>query len=406
MFSRREALRQLAAGAAWAAMPGVAASRVLGANDRIRFGLIGAGSRGKEIFKVALRCPNVEAVAVADLYTRRLDEAKAVAPAVKTLRRFPPPARRQVDRRGPDRHAAAPARPELRARDPGRQGCLPREDDGLQSRPRPAHAQGVYRLGTRGPGRHADEQRAGHAQGPGVAHARAAWARSPPSRRTIIATAPYGGWLRQIPPDCDAEHVDWPAFEGEAPHHAFDPQRYMNWRFYWDYSGGNVFENMVHQVAFWYEVLGLNIPQSVTMAGANFRSPKMEVPDTMSVSMNQSENLLFTWNSMFGNAYYGERHDYLFGTKGTVMHDESDQAVYLPPEREKNVRGMGRVGGELLGFDGRCTCRTSSTACAAAKSPTARSRWDSARPIACQMAIASYRRQRAVRWDPQAEDIV
>ncbi|MGA2257625.1 MAG: hypothetical protein ABSG53_23430, partial [Thermoguttaceae bacterium] len=113
--------------------------------------------------------------------------------------------------------------------------------------------------------------------------------------------APYGGWLRKVPPDCDAGHVNWPAFEGEARHYAFDPQRYVNWRFYWDYSGGNVFENMVHQIAFWYRVLGCNIPQSVTMAGGNYRSPKMEVPDTMSVSLNQSENLLFTWNSMFGN---------------------------------------------------------------------------------------------------------
>ncbi len=26
--------------------------------------------------------------------------------------------------------------------------------------------------------------------------------------------------------------------------------------------------------------------------------------------------------------------------------------------------------------------------------------------VACQMAVASYRRHRAVRWDPQAEEIV
>ena len=166
-----------------------------------------------------------------------------------------------------------------------------------------------------------------------------------------------------------------------------------------------MFENMVHQVAYWFQVLGLNIPQTVTMAGGNFRSPKMEPPDTMSVSMHQSESLLFTWNSMFGNSYYGETHDYLFGTKGTVLHDESDQVVFLPPEREKNVRGMGRRRRAI--WNGRTiTCRTSSTASAAAKSRTVPSRWDTARPITCQMAVASYRQQRTVRWDPQAEDIV
>jgi hypothetical protein len=38
---------------------------------------------------------------------------------------------------------------------------------------------------------------------------------------------------------------------------------------------------MVHQVGFWYKVLDLQIPLSVTMTGANFLSPKMEPPDTM-----------------------------------------------------------------------------------------------------------------------------
>jgi short subunit dehydrogenase-like uncharacterized protein len=60
----------------------------------------------------------------------------------------------------------------------------------------------------------------------------------------------------------------------------------------------------VHQVAFWYKVLDLQIPLSVTMTGANFLSPKME-PDTIDVSM-RLENLLFTWNSAFGNRHYGE----------------------------------------------------------------------------------------------------
>jgi len=50
--------------------------------------------------------------------------------------------------------------------------------------------------------------------------------------------APYGGWKLPIPADCDAQHVDWKTFQGEAAPHDFDPSRYMNWRFYWDYSGG------------------------------------------------------------------------------------------------------------------------------------------------------------------------
>jgi predicted dehydrogenase len=225
--------------------------------------------------------------------------------------------------------------------------------------------------------------------------------------------AAYGGWLREIPPDCDPQHVDWAAFEGEAEPHSFDPQRYMNWRFYWDYSGGNVFENMVHQVGFWYQVLGLNIPETVTMAGANYLSSKMEVPDTMNVSMNQPEKILFTWSSMFSNAYYGETHDYLFGTKGTVMHDESDQVLYTPQSKqkgggaeegagssEKAPQNAGYLDSTSLHMQNFFDCMRSR------KVPNCPFEMGFRTAIACQMAIASYRFQRTVRWDSKAEEIV
>src|ERR1041384_7437300 len=89
MSDRRTFMRQVLGGGTAMAVSGlVPAGRILGANDRIRFGLIGAGGRGQEIFKAAIKAPNTEAVAVADVYTRRLDQAKAIAPGVKTYSDF------------------------------------------------------------------------------------------------------------------------------------------------------------------------------------------------------------------------------------------------------------------------------------------------------------------------------
>ena len=89
MTNRRTFLQQLVQGATCVAAWGLGApGRVLGANERIRIGLIGAGSRGREIFRAALRCPNVEAVAVADVYTRCLEEAKKIAPQINTHKDF------------------------------------------------------------------------------------------------------------------------------------------------------------------------------------------------------------------------------------------------------------------------------------------------------------------------------
>src|ERR1700720_2153568 len=81
--SRREFIRQAAIGAATlAAYP---PSRVLGANDRVRVGMIGVGGRGQELLKQVLGVPDAQLVAIADVYTRSRDEAKQMAPGIQTL---------------------------------------------------------------------------------------------------------------------------------------------------------------------------------------------------------------------------------------------------------------------------------------------------------------------------------
>ncbi len=215
---------------------------------------------------------------------------------------------------------------------------------------------------------------------------------------------PYGGWLRKVPPDCDTQHVDWAAFQGEAKAVPFDPDRYINWRFYWDYSGGNVFENMVHTLAFWFGALNLSIPNTVTMTGANYLAPKMDIPDTFQVSMSHPEKLFFTFTSMFGNNYYGEGHDYLFGTKATLIHTDSDE-VHLIPQRGKHTAPPAPTHADTeettgLHMQNFFDCVRSR------KEPVCPLELGFRTSIACQMAVASYRRQTTVRWDPATEEII
>jgi predicted dehydrogenase len=80
MQSRRIFIGKVASGLAGA----IAAPNMLAANDRIRLGIIGAGDRGTQIMREALACPNTEFAGVADVYTKRLDDARAVAPDAKT----------------------------------------------------------------------------------------------------------------------------------------------------------------------------------------------------------------------------------------------------------------------------------------------------------------------------------
>ena len=175
----------------------------LGANDRIRFGLIGAGGRGKEIFQVALGCPNAEAVAVADIYSRRLDEARALAPAVKTYNDY----RRLLDDKSID--AVLIATPQhqhalnfVAAIEAGK--------DVYQEKTmafNPGHAKRMRKAFT-GSGRVVQVGMQMNSA-PSIGKIEELVAAGRLGTITAIQAhhyrnAPYGGWLRQVPPDCDA----------------------------------------------------------------------------------------------------------------------------------------------------------------------------------------------------------
>ncbi|MFZ1134910.1 MAG: Gfo/Idh/MocA family oxidoreductase, partial [Candidatus Korobacteraceae bacterium] len=80
-INRREFVGMAAGAVALAAFP---YSRVLGANDRIRIGIIGPGDRGMQDLKDALAQPNVECVAAADVYSLRRDQVKTLVASADT----------------------------------------------------------------------------------------------------------------------------------------------------------------------------------------------------------------------------------------------------------------------------------------------------------------------------------
>jgi predicted dehydrogenase len=408
--SRRRFLNQLGGAAGVLASQGLLSpQRIMGANDRVRLGLIGAGARGTEIFKAALRCPNTEGVAAADVYTHRLDAIKHVAPNLKTYTDF----RRLLDDHSIDAVLIA----------------TPQHQHALNFVPAIQVGKDVYQEKTMAfTSEHAKRMRHAYegsgrvvqvgiqsTSGPGFALAKEL---ATPERMGVITlvhthhyrNAPYGGWKRRIPADCDPQHVDWAAFQGEATPHPFSSDRVINWRFYWDYSGGNVFENMVHQVGFWYKVLALQIPEQVTMTGANFLSPHMEPPDTMDVAM-RLPNLLFTWSSAFGNRHYGETDDIVGGTKGTLVRHQDGAVRYIPERRtaaskdEPARSRSSRVATATDAGETQAHMQNFLDCLRSRAKPNCPFEIGFRSAIACQMAIASYRQGRTVRWDSGREQI-
>jgi predicted dehydrogenase len=219
----------------------------------------------------------------------------------------------------------------------------------------------------------------------------------------MYRNTPHGKpqWSRtaRITPDMNPENILWKSFLGDAPPRDFDPNRYMNWRFFFDYSGGNVYENMCHQMSFWYKALKLQVPKAVTMNGGIYLwKDGREVPDTMTVSVEQPEEMLITWASGFGNNQLGITEDVL-GDNGTIQR--ANQLHYLP-QKMNSPTGTEMTGNakavpheHMLNFFD-CV-RTG-------KEPNCPFDLGYRVAIACRMALDSYRFGRTVRWDAKKED--
>ncbi len=400
MASRRNFLSTVASGLATTlASPG----SVVGANDRIRVAIIGPGARGQEIMRWALNCPNVEFAAAADIYTRRLEEVKAILPNAQTYLDH----RYILDDKSIDAVLIAT---------PQHLHC----EHFVASLQAGKH---VYQEKTMAfTVAHAKKMREAYKQSKGkvvqIGHqscssglmtdARQMLNEQPMGKITAIhmtmyRNTPHGRpqWSRPVYPDMNPENVLWKKFLGETPDRPFDANRYINWRFFWEYSGGNVYENMCHQVSFWQKALNLQIPRAVTMTGGIYLwKDGREVPDTMCVAIEQPEEMLISWNSGFGNDKLGSNEDVL-GDEGTIQKGNqirwTPQRVNVKDRPEKLGASTAVPHAHMLNFfdcirnGGEPNCpfdlgfRTS---------------------IACRMAVESYRQQRTIRWDPAKEDLV
>jgi predicted dehydrogenase len=158
-----------------------------------------------------------------------------------------------------------------------------------------------------------------------------------------------GQWVRQIPSDCTAANVQWDAFLNGRTKRPFDANQFINWRLFWEFSGGNVTENMVHQIAFVIRALDLPVPIAAYMSGGVFSEKDgREVPDTIAVTLDFPGDLVVTWQSMFSNKHYGIG-DRILGSHGTIerlmgstdmVTGKSVSGLRYYPEKDNRADGV------------------------------------------------------------------
>jgi predicted dehydrogenase len=402
MDSRRNFLGKMASGLAVVAAPGT----VLGANERIRLGIIGIGARGNEITRWAISCPNTEFVAFADIYTKQLERAKVipgVSPNVKTYLDY----RYLLEDKSID--AVLIATPQhlhcehfTAAMDAGKHVYQEKTmaftlDHAKRMRAAYKRAgKRTVQIGHQGCSSGQVPDAASFLTGDKLGRITAIHAH-------MYRNTPHGKpqWSRPVDPSMTQENIIWKSFLGEAPKRDFDPNRYLNWRFFWDYSGGNVYENMCHQLSFWYKVMNLQIPKAVTMTGGVYLwKDGREVPDTMNVSMEHPEEILFSWDSGFGNSELGVTEEVL-GTDGTIS---KGQQIRYKPQKVNRPDGTELVGQTKTPpnyhMQNFVDCIRSG------ETPNCPFEVGFRVAVACRMAVDSYRQSRTVKWDAAKEEIV
>ncbi len=331
--TRRTFLKQAAVGAAILAYP---STKVLGANDRVRVGMIGVGDRGNDLLDQVRSVPDVDLVVMADIYSRRRDQAKSKVPGIQTVSDY----RRLLDMKDIDGVIVASplhihARHFLDTLAAGKDlyaektmtWSIPEADKCLGAA---KASDRVVQIGLQheSSGSLADAKQWIKDGSVGkVTHVESWMSRNTPHGK--------GQWVRPVPSDCTAQNVDWSAFLNGRPDRPFDGFKLINWRLFWEFAGGNCAENMVHQIAWIMTALDLPLPSAAYMSGGVFSEKDgREVPDTIAVTLDFPKDVVVTWQSTFSNKHY-ELGDRILGSDGTLEHHFEEVLQYWPEKTNR-----------------------------------------------------------------------
>ena len=399
--SRRSFIAQTAAGTAGALTAGNW-TRVLGANERVRLGIIGPGARGKELMTAFLGAnANAEFVACADVYKTRFDEAAKIAPGIKPFSDH----RKLLEAKDVDAVIVATplhshARHFLDTLAAGKDLFCEKTMTWSIEEAEACLAAAKKVAGQRVIGVGQQHNSAGYFQDArqwakdgllGKVSSVEAWM----SRNSKHGV---GQWVRPVPADCNTANVDWQTFLNGRANRAFDGNKFINWRLFWEFSGGNVTENMVHQIGWIIGVLDLGVPTAAYMSGGVFAEKDgREVPDTISAVLDYPNDLVVSWQSSFSNSRFGLGIRIL-GSDGTIewlagttdmVSGKSASGWNFQPEKLNRPDGVA-IKGEAKGdnhFGNFVECVRSR------KTPNSSVELGYKSAIAAHMANLSYRRK-------------
>jgi predicted dehydrogenase len=333
--------RDLVRGAA--ALSASSYSRVAGANDRVRMGVIGPGERGRGVMSLFQKDPRVEVAALCDIYAVNLDTAKLKAPNARTFKDH----RALLEMKEldlvliatPDHWHAQCAIDALNA---GKDVyCEKPLTLTIEEGPRVVKAarvnERVCQVGM--------QQRSGKH----YIQARDEYIKPGKLGQITLARTWWHGntyHLRRAPASLQTlpSNLDWARFLGPVKWREWDPQQYWNWRAYLDFGGGQVTDLFTHWIDVVHMFLGREIPTSgVAAGGVYFAKDGRTAPDTINVLLEYGDQYTATFEATLAPGVRGEAVE-ICGTQGRLWIDRSRfeyhsaekgaQPVIVPAEQD------------------------------------------------------------------------
>ena len=383
------------------------ANRVLGANNRLRVGIIGCGGQAQGAHIPPLmrmkEADNVEIAAVCDVYQKRLDQAAATTGAapVKDYRAI-------LDRKDIDYVAIVTpehwhARMTLDAADAGKHIYCEKPmtwsiEQAKQVVKKIQQTNVKMQVGVQGmcddsyetAQKYVKEGKLGR-----VVQAQIDYSRN--YKRDF--------WVSDEP-DKDVrpgENLDWNAFLGPAPKRPFDLDRFLHWRRYWDYSGGIATDLFVHRITRVIRALDLKFPTRAVAVGGKweFRDSAAEIPDTFNMMLDYPDGLSVVVLSSMANdtpiphVLRGHEATLEFTRDGFVIRPQ----VRFNKEGEKPEIVHKKTGGEDIMLHHR-NLQNAIRGGEALKCDVMTGYYGI---VAVRLAIESFRRSKCMKWDARRE---
>ena len=381
-------------------------SRVPGANERLRIGVIGCGGMATGHMRNLLKLresDNCEIVAVCDVYEKRLDAAAQLTGGTKYK-----DYRRLLD--SPDVDYVLIATPEhwhyqmtIDAADTGKhiycEKPMTQTADQAKRVVAKIDSTGVkMQVGVQGMSDDSYQTANEHVK-KGVLG------------KVVLAQIDYSRnyedefWAYKIDPDLKpGVNLDWKAWLGPARKRPFDPLRYCRWRHYWDYSAGISSDLFIHRVTRIIKSLGLTFPERGVGAGGKFfyRESPAEIPDTLNILLDYPEGLTVQLVSSMANDT-GIQH-MIRGKKATLFFNRNGFEIKpqkLYADEMKEIVHT-KSGGERVDLHHRnlqaairndaplnCDCRLGQYGV-----------------VASEIGVLSYRRRQYLAWDRRRQRVV